>query len=58
MKRIPQKDLIDYEISSSWWAGAVKIGWMQRLSGKYFAWKTIRKYKRYLYAIERRNNNL
>lgn len=58
MKRIKQKDLIDYEISSSWlmdyvWFDKGKI-WL----AKYFARKTIRKYRRYLYAIENRNGNI
>lgn len=58
MKRIPQKDLRDYEIASSWLAQYIWFGWGQRLAAKYFARKTIRKYRRYLYVIENRNGNL
>lgn len=38
---------LDYEIKSSWWALWVGWNWMQKLLGKYFAWKTSRKYARY-----------
>lgn len=38
---------LDYEIRSSWWASWVGIGWVQQLAGRYFAWKTKRKYVRY-----------
>ncbi len=38
---------LDYEIRSSWWASWVGWDWGQELSGKYFAWKTSRKYARY-----------
>ncbi len=38
---------LDYEIRSSWWASWIGWNWGQELSGKYFAWKTIRKYARY-----------
>jgi hypothetical protein len=38
---------LDYEIRSSWWASCIGWDWGQELSGKYFAWKTSRKYARY-----------
>jgi hypothetical protein len=38
---------LDYEIRSSWWASWIGWDWGQELSGKYFAWKTSRKYARY-----------
>lgn len=38
---------LDYEIRSSWWASWIGWNWGQELSGKYFAWKTSRKYARY-----------
>jgi hypothetical protein len=38
---------LDYEIRSSWWASWIGWNWGQKLSGKYFAWKTSRKYARY-----------
>lgn len=41
------RTFLDYEIRSSWWASWISIGWMQELSGKYFAWKTSRKVARY-----------
>lgn len=54
MKRISQKDLIHYEVASSRVAKYVWFGWGYRLMDKYFARKTIRKYRRYLYVIENR----
>lgn len=41
------KAFLDYEIRSSWWASLVSWDWMQKITGKYFAWKTKRKYERY-----------
>lgn len=38
---------LDYEIRSSWLASWIGWNWGQELSGKYFAWKTSRKYARY-----------
>jgi len=38
---------LDYEIRSSWWASWISWDWLQELSGRYFAWKTRRKYERY-----------
>jgi len=38
---------LDYEIRSSWWASWISWNWGQELSGKYFAWKTSKKYARY-----------
>ena len=38
---------LDYEIRSSWWASWIGWNWGRELSGKYFAWKTSRKYARY-----------
>jgi hypothetical protein len=37
--------LLQYEIRSSWWASYISNPYLQDLSGKYFAWKVIRKYK-------------
>ena len=52
--------LLDYEIRSSWWASWIGWNWGQELSGKYFAWKTSRKYARYKQSKmwEKRINNL
>ncbi len=51
---------IEYEIRSSWWASWIGWDWGQELSGKYFAWKTSRKYARYKQskALEQRIKNL
>jgi len=38
---------LEYEVRSSWWASWIGWDWGQELSGKYFAWKTRRKYERY-----------
>jgi len=37
-----------YEVKSSWWAGRIPFLWVQKLSAKYFHWKTFRKFKRYI----------
>jgi hypothetical protein len=37
----------EYEIAASLWAKHLSLPWAQRLAGKYFAWKTRRKYARY-----------
>ena len=43
-------DYLDYEIRSSWWACWIGWDWGQAIAGKYFAWKTKRKYARYKYS--------
>lgn len=40
--------ILDYEVRSSWWASLVSNYYLQKLSGRYFAWKIKRKYNRYL----------
>jgi NTP pyrophosphatase (non-canonical NTP hydrolase) len=47
--------LLQYEIRSSWWASYISNPYLQDLSGKYFAWKVIRKYKRYTESIKIQN---
>ena len=42
------QDFLDYEIRSSWWASLVWWKWGQDFAARYFAWKTKRKYNRYL----------
>lgn len=41
------KYFLDYEIRSSWFASWISWDWMQEISAKYFAWKTLKKYKKY-----------
>jgi len=40
-------DFLEYEVRSSWWVSWISWDWLQELSGRYFAWKTRRKYERY-----------
>ncbi len=42
--------LIEYEIRASWWTGYVSSDGLQGLAARYFARKTKRKLKRYLWA--------
>lgn len=56
MKEIVEiKDILDYEIRSSWWAWCVPFAWMQNLAGMYFAWKVERKHARYVRSVETLN---
>ena len=48
--------ILDYEIMSSWWASWVGIGVLQTLAGRWFAWKTKRKYKMFEFALERKKH--
>lgn len=41
-------DFLHYEIKSHWLAPKIKWAWLNKLFGKYFAWKTKRKFGRYL----------
>ena len=41
-------DFLDYEVRSSWWAHRLRWSWAYALAARYFAWKTNRKYGRYL----------
>ncbi len=45
---LPIMRFLDYEIRSSWWAKFISFNLGQDLSANYFAWKTRKKYKRYL----------
>ena len=57
----PIKIFLDYEIRSSWFAEYISWKWLQEISARYFAWKTSRKYERYVFANEREQrilNNL
>ena len=42
------RDFLDYEIRASWWGWMIWWGWGQNLAARYFAWKTQRKYSRYI----------
>lgn len=42
-----QKEALEYEVHSSWWAGWISNTYITDLTIKYFAWKVSRKYKRY-----------
>ncbi len=46
------RDILLYEVRSSWWAHW--IGWapLQSLAGSYFAWKARRKYARWQRSLE------
>lgn len=45
------RDILDYEVRSSWWAWMVSWGWLQGLACRYFAGKIKRKYARYLSSM-------
>lgn len=49
------QDFIQYEIRSSWWACYIGNPFLQDLSGRYFAWKTKRKFNRFKKSIEIQN---
>lgn len=49
------KTFIDYEVRSSRWASKVSAPWLQKLAGKYFAWKVKRKYDRYITSMHWKN---
>lgn len=51
LKKSNLVDLCEYEIMSSWWTGFVSWGWLQNIVGKYFAWKTQRKFAAYQFRI-------
>jgi hypothetical protein len=46
-----RKQFLDYEISASVWASLIWFDWGQALAAKWFAWKTSRKYNRYLSVL-------
>lgn len=45
-------DFCEYEVMSSWFAKYISNSTIQEWLGSYFAWKTKRKYSRYLYQLE------
>jgi hypothetical protein len=47
------KDFLDYEVKSNWLASWIGFSWGQELLGRYFAWKTLRKYHRYTLSKQR-----
>lgn len=52
MTNIPIQEFLEYEVRSSWWARDVFWGWGQDLTARYFAWKTRKKYARYINSLE------
>lgn len=46
------RQVLDYEVRSSWWACSINNNWLQNMVGKYFAYKVRRKYKRYKYSYD------
>ncbi len=51
---LTQKEILDYEINSSAVASHLSLTILQKLAGKYFAWKVRRKYARYVKACSAR----
>ncbi len=49
--------ILNYEISSSWWACLVSNSYLQELTAKYFTWKTERKFKAYRKALKYREEH-
>ena len=47
-------ELLDYEIRASWWAAWVSWPPLQEIVSQYFAWKTRRKYNRYVTSLKER----
>lgn len=47
MKLLDKKDILEYEIHAGQIAGDISNPFLQKLIGKYYAWKTNRKYKNY-----------
>jgi hypothetical protein len=65
MNPITFRQLLDYEIRSSWWAKYISWTLFQDLTCRYFVWKVERKYKRYRASLdekkrvlERKNHSL
>jgi hypothetical protein len=46
------KDLITYEIHSSRLARYFYLAWLQKIVGRYYAWKVSKKYVRYIRSIQ------
>jgi len=55
IKRIPQIDILNYEVHSHWLASYVWFSWGQDVLSRYFAWKVRRKYKRYKASLDARD---
>lgn len=47
------QEIVNYQIYSSRWASYISQGWLQELSGKYYARKCTRRHLRYLKALDR-----
>lgn len=53
MRTMTQREILSYECYSSWWVELIGWEWGQNLASWYLARKVERKYRRYVYAIER-----
>jgi hypothetical protein len=49
--------ILDYEVSSSWWAGWIGGELAQAVSAKYFAWKVKRKFASYMKSVDYRKKH-
>ena len=58
INKITMYDILQYEVHSHWLASWISNSFLQDLTGKYFAWKVARKYKRYISSIETRKQIL
>ena len=41
------KQILDYELHSSWWAPWISFGYLQQVVATYFAWKVRSKFAQY-----------
>lgn len=55
--KITLKEVLEYEIRSTWWTKLVSWTWFQKIAGSYFAWKVGKKYKRYVEAMQRKQQH-
>ncbi len=49
--------ILNYEVSSSWWAGWIGGDYAQEVTAKYFAWKVNRKFNAYLKSMRYREKH-
>lgn len=50
--KLSLRDLLEYEVKSSWWSSWLSSKVMQEAAARYFAWKVNRKYARFLAATK------
>ncbi len=58
INKLSIKEILDYEINSSWTAGFIWFNWGREIIGSYFARKVKRKHKRYSKSLDSRNKIL